>query len=81
VIKSSDSTQTTFTRLIGYIEDIKTLSGKAILFNGNEVKWSANKTAPFVAHRFTKGAKKQYSDADYPNGLSVLQNNQLRKRY
>jgi hypothetical protein len=48
VIKSSDSTQTTFTRLIGYIEDIKTLSGKAILFNGNEVKWSANKTAPFV---------------------------------
>jgi ABC-type phosphate transport system ATPase subunit len=47
VIKSSDSTQTTFTRLIGYIEDIKTLSGK-ILFNGNEVKWSANKTAPFV---------------------------------
>jgi imidazolonepropionase-like amidohydrolase len=48
VIKSSDSTQTTFTRLIGYIEDIKTLSGKAILFNGNEVKWSANKTALFV---------------------------------
>jgi imidazolonepropionase-like amidohydrolase len=48
VIKSSDSTQTTFTRLIGYIEDIKALSGKAILFNGNEVKWSANKTALFV---------------------------------
>jgi hypothetical protein len=47
VIKSSDSTQTTFTRLIGYIEDIKTLSEKQ-LFNGNEVKWSANKTAPFV---------------------------------
>jgi ABC-type histidine transport system ATPase subunit len=47
VIKSSDSTQTTFTRLIGYIEDIKTLSGKAILFNGNEVVVN-NKTAPFV---------------------------------
>jgi imidazolonepropionase-like amidohydrolase len=48
VLKSTDSTQTTFTRLIGYIEDVQTLSGKAILFNGNEVKWSANKTAPFV---------------------------------
>jgi imidazolonepropionase-like amidohydrolase len=48
VIKSADSTQTTFTRLIGYVTDAQMLSGKAILFNGEEVKWSANKTAAFV---------------------------------
>jgi imidazolonepropionase-like amidohydrolase len=43
-----DSTKTTFSRLIGYIDDIQLLSGKAILFNGNEVKWSAVRTAPFI---------------------------------
>lgn len=48
VIKPNDSTKTNFTRLIGYIEDTQKLSGKAILFSGNEVKWSAIKTAPFV---------------------------------
>ncbi|RDI56155.1 amidohydrolase family protein [Flavobacterium glaciei] len=48
VIKPNDSTKTSFTRLIGYIEDTQNLSGKAVLFNGNEVKWSAVKTAPFV---------------------------------
>ena len=48
VIKPIDSTKTSFTRLIGYVEDNQTLSGKAVLFNGNEVKWSAIKTAPFV---------------------------------
>jgi hypothetical protein len=79
VIKSSDSTQTTFTRLIGYIEDIKTLSGKAILFNGNEVKWSANKTAPFVKPIDSLKVQKNNTvmPTTYPNVLSVLQNNQL----
>ena len=48
VMKSMDSTKTTFSRLIGYIDDIQLLSGKAILFNGNEVKWSAVRTAPFI---------------------------------
>lgn len=48
VIKPNDSTKTSFTRLIGYIEDTQNLSGKAVLFNGNEVKWSAVKTSPFV---------------------------------
>lgn len=48
VIKPNDSTKTSFTRLIGYIEDTQNLSGKAVLFNGTEVKWSAVKTAPFV---------------------------------
>ena len=48
VIKPNDSTKTSFIRLIGYIEDTQNLSGKAVLFNGNEVKWSAVKTSPFV---------------------------------
>jgi ABC-type phosphate transport system ATPase subunit len=83
VIKSSDSTQTTFTRLIGYIEDIKTLSGKAILFNGNEVKWSANKTAPFVKPIDSLKVQKNNTvmPTTYPNVAFGTQNNQLRKRY
>lgn len=48
VIKPIDSTKTSFTRLIGYVEENQNLSGKAVLFNGNEVKWTAIKTAPFV---------------------------------
>ena len=48
IIKPNDSTKTSFIRLIGYIEDTQNLSGKAVLFNGNEVKWSAVKTSPFV---------------------------------
>ncbi|MCL6462714.1 MAG: amidohydrolase family protein [Flavobacterium micromati] len=48
VIKPNDSTKTSFTRLIGYIENTENLSGKAVLFNGSEVKWSALKTAPFA---------------------------------
>jgi len=48
IIKPNDSTKTNFTRLIGYITDTANLSGKAVLFNGSEVKWSALRTAPFV---------------------------------
>ena len=48
VIKPNDTTKTNFTRLIGYIENTQDLSGKAVLFNGTEVKWSAIKTSPFV---------------------------------
>ena len=43
VIKPIDSTKTSFTRLIGYVEENQNLSGKAVLFNGNEVKWTAVK--------------------------------------
>ena len=48
VIKPNDSTKTSFTRLIGYIENVQNLSGKAVLFNGTEVNWSAVQTAPFI---------------------------------
>ena len=48
VIKSNDTTKTTFTRLIGYIDNTENLLGKAILPDGTETKWSAVKTSPFV---------------------------------
>ena len=48
LIKTKDSIKSNFSRLTGYIESTESLSGKAILFNGTEVKWSAIKTAPFV---------------------------------
>ncbi|MGO4904303.1 amidohydrolase family protein [Flavobacterium sp. W20_MBD1_R3] len=48
IIKPNDSTKTSFTRVTGLIADIEKLSGKAVLFNGNEVQWSAVKTAPFM---------------------------------
>ncbi|MCK8143006.1 amidohydrolase family protein [Flavobacterium sp. I-SCBP12n] len=48
VVKPNDTLKTNFTRLIGYVENTQDLSGKAVLFNGTEVKWTATKTAPFV---------------------------------
>lgn len=49
LIKSKDTIKTGFTRLTGFVENTQTLSGKAILPNGTEIKWSATKTSPFVA--------------------------------
>ncbi len=49
LVKSKDTIKTSFTRLTGFIENTQTLSGKAILPNGTEIKWSATKTSPFVA--------------------------------
>jgi imidazolonepropionase-like amidohydrolase len=59
-MKSNDSINDRFSRLSGYIENAQKLSGKAILANGKEVKWSAIKTAPFLV-------VKDSSKADKPN--------------
>lgn len=48
IVNPKDSSKTNFIRLTGLIEDLKNLSGKAVFYNGKEVKWSALKTAPFV---------------------------------
>nr|WP_315150499.1 amidohydrolase family protein [uncultured Flavobacterium sp.] len=48
IMNPKDSSKTNFIRLTGFIEDLKNLSGKAVFYNGKEVKWSALKTAPFV---------------------------------
>jgi imidazolonepropionase-like amidohydrolase len=58
LVKSKDTINANFTRLTGFVENTQNLSGKAVLANGNEVKWSATKTAPFVVVKdTTKPAK------------------------
>jgi imidazolonepropionase-like amidohydrolase len=57
-VKLNDTINPGFSRLSGYIENLQNLSGKAILTNGNEVKWSAVKTAPFVIVKDTTKADK-----------------------
>ncbi|MDI1255344.1 MAG: amidohydrolase family protein [Flavobacterium sp.] len=48
VLKPQDTTGTKFIRFSGYIENTEKLYGKAVLFDGNEVNWSAVKISPFV---------------------------------
>ena len=47
-LKSSDTLTSGTSRFSGYIDAIENLSGKAVLFNGNETKWSAIKTSAFI---------------------------------
>ena len=58
LVKSKDTINASFTRLSGYIENTSTLSGKAILANGNEVKWFATKTSPFLIVKDTTKTEK-----------------------
>ncbi len=57
-VKSKDTINNGLVRLSGYIDNSQNLSGKAILANGNEVKWSALKTALFQAVKDTIKAEK-----------------------
>jgi imidazolonepropionase-like amidohydrolase len=69
LVKSKDTINATFTRLSAYIENTQTLSGKALLANGNEVKWSAIKTAPFLIVKDSTKAEKPNSimPVTFPN--------------
>ena len=68
LVKSKDSVNLSFTRLMGFIENTQNLSGKAILPNGNEVQWSATKTSPFVAIKdTTKVEKPNVIPVTFPN--------------
>ena len=68
LVKSKDSVNLGFTRLMGLIENTQNLSGKAILPNGNEVKWSATKTSPFVVVKDTaKVEKPNVIPVTFPN--------------
>jgi imidazolonepropionase-like amidohydrolase len=53
IIKSNDTIKTNYTRVTGYLENLENLSGKAILFNGNETKWNAARTSQFVVAKDT----------------------------
>ncbi len=69
IVKPADSSKTNFTRLTGFVENIRKFSGKAVLFNGNEVFWSATKTAPFIKEIDTSAATKpnKIVPITYPN--------------
>lgn len=58
LVKSKDTINGTYTRLSAFIENTQNLSGKAILANGNEVKWSANKISPFLIVKDSTKAEK-----------------------
>ena len=69
VIKPADSTKSTFTRLTGFIEKPESLSGKAVLSNGDELVWNAVKTSPFVTVKDSAKVEKPNSviPVTYPN--------------
>ena len=58
LVRSKDSLNPSFTRLSAFIENPALLSGKAILFDGKEVKWSATRTTPFVVVKDSTKAEK-----------------------
>jgi len=58
LVKSKDTINANFSRLTGFAENTQNLSGKAVLADGTEVKWSATKTSPFIIVKdTTKPAK------------------------
>jgi imidazolonepropionase-like amidohydrolase len=68
LVKSKDTIKASFTRLTGFVENTQNLSGKAILQNGTEVKWSAVKTSPYVAViDSTKVEKPNIIPVTFPN--------------
>ena len=69
IIRPKDSISPGFMRLTGYIENTKNLSGKAVLFNGNEVNWSAIKTSDFKIVKDSANAEKtnKISPITFPN--------------
>lgn len=69
LVKSRDTINTSFTRLTGFIENTQNLTGKAVFSNGNEVQWTATKTAPFVVVKDTTKPKKpnKISAVTFPN--------------
>jgi len=69
IIKPKDTTKTNFTRLVGYIENSEKLGGKAVLFDGTEVKWSAVKVAAFIPEKETPEAEEinKVMAVTYPN--------------
>ena len=58
LIKTSDTIKTNFTRLTGLVENADHISGKAELYNGNQVNWTAVKTSPFIIVKDTVKTEK-----------------------
>jgi imidazolonepropionase-like amidohydrolase len=69
LIKPADSIKSNYTRLTGFVEKPESLSGKAVLSNGNELVWTAVKTSAFVAVKDSAKAEKPNPiiPTTYPN--------------
>jgi imidazolonepropionase-like amidohydrolase len=69
LIKSKDTVNVTYSRLSGFVENTENLSGKAILFNGNETKWLAKKIAPLEKVKDSLKPEKPFKviPVSYPN--------------
>lgn len=69
LVKSNDSIKSNFSRLNAYVEKEGTISGKAVLFNGTETNWKAQKTSPYIIVKDTIKPEKLYpiSPVTFPN--------------
>ena len=69
VIKNVDSLKTNFIRLSAFLDSKSNLTGKAILKDGKEVEWTANKTADFKPETNINNDDKVYpiQPVTYPN--------------
>ncbi|MDA6069678.1 amidohydrolase family protein [Flavobacterium sp. AC] len=69
LIKPADTIKSNYSRLTGFIEKPESLSGKAVLSNGDELVWTALKTSAFVAVKDTVKADKPNPviPTTYPN--------------
>jgi imidazolonepropionase-like amidohydrolase len=69
VIKPADTIKSNFARLTGFIEKPESLSGKAVLSNGDELVWNAIKTSPFVMAKDSSKVEKPnpLMPVTYPN--------------
>ncbi|KQB37821.1 amidohydrolase family protein [Flavobacterium aquidurense] len=69
LIKPADTIKSNYTRLTGFIEKPESLSGKAVLSNGDELTWTALRTSAFVAVKDTVKVEKPNPiiPTTYPN--------------
>lgn len=68
-LKTSDTINKLSTRLSAYLESEDKFSGRAVLFDGTETKWSAKRSAPFVVVKDSTKIEKQLKlfPITYPN--------------
>ncbi len=86
MVTSKDTINPTISRLSGLIENTDLISGKAVLFNGNEAKWTAKKTSPFDVKKDSAKIEKPnrifpvtYPNLPYGNSQKLAQQTLLFK--
>lgn len=69
LIKPADTIKSNYSRLTGFVEKPESLSGKAVLSNGDELVWNAVRTSEFVAVKDTSKVEKPNPiiPTTYPN--------------